>query len=57
MLALIGFILGIVAAVLKLQHGNGDTILWLVIFGVILGCAEMVFGWYRGGYYGRRNVP
>lgn len=55
MLAVIGVILGAVAAILKLVNQHGNWIIWLLIIAVILIGAECAWGWHRGGYY--RRVP
>jgi hypothetical protein len=51
MLAVIGFILFAVGIILKLVDKHLDWIIWLVLIGGALACAEMVWGWHRGGYY------
>lgn len=61
MLAVIGLILAIVAAILKLVNQHPDWISWLVIFAIILIGIDVVWGWHRGGYYRRvlclRQLP
>jgi type III secretory pathway component EscS len=51
MAALIGVILAVVAAILKLVNQHLNWIIWLLIISVILIGAEVVWGWRRGGYY------
>jgi hypothetical protein len=53
MLAVIGFILAIIGIILKLVDKHGDWIIWLLLIGLALACAELVWGWHRGGYYRR----
>jgi hypothetical protein len=59
MLAILGFICGIIAAFLKFDTGHQSAMLWFIIIGLLLVAAEMVWGWHRGGYYGnwRRGTP
>lgn len=54
-MAVIGTILFIVAAILKLVSQHPNWIIWLVIIGGILIGLEVVLVWRRGGYY--RGVP
>lgn len=54
MFAVIGFICGVVAAILKLTNQHADTVAWLIIIGLIAVAVEVLWGWHRGGYYGRR---
>lgn len=54
MFAVIAFICGVVAAILKLTNQRAGTVAWLVIIGLIAVSAEVVWGWHRAGYYGRR---
>jgi type III secretory pathway component EscS len=51
--AVVGLICGIVAAILKLTNQHADTIVWLLIIGVIALGIEAVWGWHRAGYYNR----
>jgi hypothetical protein len=53
MFGVIAFILGVVAAILKLTSHGGDAVLWCVIIGLIAVSVEVVWGWHRGGYYHR----
>lgn len=53
MFAVVAFICGIVAAVLKLTNQHADTIGWLLIIGLIAVSAEVLWGWHRSGYYRR----
>jgi hypothetical protein len=54
MFAVIAFICGIVAAILKLTNQHAGTVAWLVIIGLIAVAVEVVWGWHRAGYYGHR---
>jgi hypothetical protein len=53
MLAVVAFICGVVAAILKLTGHSPDTVDWLIIIGLIAVSAEVAWGWHRGGYYHR----
>jgi heme A synthase len=55
MLAIIGFVLAIVAAILDLTGKHTNDITWLLIAAVALVCAEVAWGWNRGGRYARRG--
>ena len=57
MLAIVAFVCGVVAAILKLTGQHLDAVTWLLIIGLIAVSAEVLWGWHRGGYYGRRTVP
>jgi hypothetical protein len=54
MFAVIAFVCGVVAAILKLTNQHADTVAWLVIIGLIAVSVEVVWGWHRAGYYGHR---
>jgi uncharacterized membrane protein YoaK (UPF0700 family) len=54
MFAVIAFVCGVVAAILKLTNQHADTVAWLVIIGLIAVSVEVAWGWHRAGYYGRR---
>ena len=54
MFAVIAFICGVVAAILKLVNQHADAIIWLLIIGLIAVSVEVLWGWHRAGYYGRR---
>jgi hypothetical protein len=54
MFAVIAFVCGVVAAILKLVNQHTDTITWLLIIGLIAVSVEVLWGWHRAGYYGRR---
>jgi hypothetical protein len=54
MLAVLGFILAVIGIILKLVDKHGDWIIWLLLIGLALVCAEVAWGWKRSGYYGRR---
>jgi hypothetical protein len=49
--ALIAFICGVVAAILKLTNQHLNAITWLLIIGLIAVSAEVLWSWHRGGYY------
>jgi hypothetical protein len=51
MLAIVGVILEVIAAVLKLVGKHGDWVIWLIILGAILIGCEVAWGWRRSGYY------
>jgi hypothetical protein len=54
MFAVIAFVCGVVAAILRLTGQHADTQAWLVIIGLIAVSVEVVWGWHRAGYYGHR---
>jgi hypothetical protein len=54
MFAVIAFICGILAAIFKLTDKHADAITWLLIIGLIAVAVEVLWGWHRAGYYGRR---
>jgi len=54
MFAVIGFVCGVVAAILKLTNQHANAIVWLLIIGLIAVSVEVLWGWHRAGYYGRR---
>jgi hypothetical protein len=54
MFAVIAFICGVVAAILKLVNQHAGWIVWLLIIGLIAVAVEVLWGWHRAGYYGRR---
>jgi uncharacterized membrane protein len=54
MFAVIAFICGVVAAILKLTNQHLSTITWLLIIGLIAASVELLWSWHRGGYYGHR---
>jgi hypothetical protein len=51
MFAVIGFICGVVAAILHLVGTHADAQMWLIIIGLIAVCVEVLWGWHRAGYY------
>lgn len=53
MFAVIGFILFVTGIILNLVGKHTDWIIWLVLFGGALACAELIWSWHRGGYYRR----
>ena len=57
MLAIVGVILLIIAAILKLVSQHLDWVEWLIIIGAILIGVDVIWGWRRvgTGYY--RRVP
>jgi hypothetical protein len=54
MFALIAFICGFVAAILKLTDKHTDAITWLLIIGLIAVSVEAGLFVHRSGWYGRR---
>jgi uncharacterized membrane protein len=56
MFAVIAFVCGVVAAILKLVNQHTDTITWLLIIGLIAVSVEVLWGWHRSGYYGHRGA-
>ena len=54
MLAIIAFVLAVIAAILDLANKHTNDITWLLIAGVGLVAAEVAWGWNRGGRYSRR---
>ena len=54
-MAVVGTILFIIAAILKLVNQHLDWLLWLIIIGGILIGLDVAWVWRRGGYY--RRVP
>jgi hypothetical protein len=56
MLAAIGAVLGVIAAILKLVDKYPGAILWLIIIAVILVCVDVAWGWNRGGRTYRRGA-
>jgi hypothetical protein len=55
MLAVIGVVLGVIAAILKLAGKHPDWIIWLLIVAIILIGVDVAWGWRRHGYY--RGAP
>jgi hypothetical protein len=51
MMAILGFIAFTVAAILELVKTHLDAVIWLIIIGGALVCADVAWGWY-----GRRGV-
>ena len=47
MFAVIGFVAGVVAAILKLTNQHANAILWLLIIGLIAVAIEALWGWHR----------
>jgi hypothetical protein len=56
MFAVIGFVCGVVAAILKLTNQHTGTIIWELIIGLIAVSVEVLWGWHRSGYYGHRGA-
>jgi hypothetical protein len=52
-LAVLGFILFAIGIILNLVGKHTDWIIWLVLVGGALVCAEVAWGWRRSGYYRR----
>jgi hypothetical protein len=47
MLAILGFIAFAIAAILELVKTHVDAVIWLIILGGLLVCADVAWGWYR----------
>jgi predicted cation transporter len=56
MFAVIAFICGVVAAILKLTSQHANLMMWLIIIGLIAVSVEGLWGWHRSGYYGHRGA-
>jgi hypothetical protein len=58
MLAAIGLVLYVIAAILELVSKYTDKVIWLVIIGGALVACDVIWGWRRhgAGYY-RRGAP
>ena len=58
MLAAIGLVLYVIAAILELVNKHLNWVIWLVIIGGALVAADVIWGWRRAGagYY-RRGAP
>jgi hypothetical protein len=56
MFAVIAVICAFVAAILKLTDKHTDAITWLLIIGLLAASVELLIGWHRSGYYGRRTT-
>ena len=54
MFAVIAFICGFVAAILKLTNQHPGAIVWLLIIGLIAVSVEAGLFEHRSGWYGRR---
>jgi uncharacterized membrane protein len=55
MLAVIGLVLYVIAAILQLTSKYTDKVIWLVIIGGALVAIDVAWGWRRAGpgYYRR----
>ena len=53
MLAVLGFFLAVAGMILKLVDKHGNWIIWLLLIGLALVCAEVAWGWHRSGMYRR----
>jgi hypothetical protein len=53
MLAILGFIAFAIAGILELVKTHQNAVIWLVIVGGLLVCAEVLWGWYGR----RRGTP
>ena len=51
MFAVIAFICGVVAAILKLVNQHAATVGWLLVIGLIALAIEVLWGWHSAGYY------
>jgi O-antigen/teichoic acid export membrane protein len=55
MIAILGIVLLVVAAIFELVKQHLDLVIWLIIIGAILIGVEVSWGWNRGGRYNRNN--
>jgi hypothetical protein len=46
MLAILAFISFAIAGILELVKTHVDAVIWLIIIGGLLICAEVAWGWY-----------
>lgn len=55
MVAVVGLVLYVIAAILKLIDKHGNWIIWLLIIGGALVAVDVIWGWRRAGpgYYHR----
>lgn len=53
MIAIVGLVLYVIAAILQLTSKYTDKIIWLVIIGGALVAIDVIWGWRRAGpgYY------
>lgn len=54
MLAAIGFVLTVIAAILQLVGKYHSAIIWLMLAAIALVCFEVAWGWNRAGRTYRR---
>lgn len=57
MLAILGAIAAIIAALLKFLGGHGAAVTWLLIIGLFLVCIDVALVVHRGGWYSWRRTP
>lgn len=55
-MAIVGCVLLVIAAILKLVSKYPDQIIWLIIIGAFLIGLDVALIWRRGGYYRRGPV-
>lgn len=55
MLAIVGVVLAVIAAVLKLVSERPDIQVWLIIIAVICIGVDVAMGWRHVGYYRVRS--
>jgi len=56
MLAILGFVAFVIAAILELVRTHVDWVIWLIIIGGILICAHNLWGFW-GTRFGQRSTP
>ena len=59
MIAVVGLVLYVIAAILELIGKHLDWVIWLVIIGGALVAIDVIWGWRRAGagYYRRGPTP
>lgn len=55
MLAVLAFVVGVIAALLQFLGGHTHVVIWLLIIAVLMVSAEVAWGVHRAGWY--RRVP
>lgn len=56
MLAILAFVVAVIAALLQFLGGHQHVVIWLLIIGGLLLSAEVAWGVHRAGWY-RRPAP
>jgi hypothetical protein len=57
MLAILGLVAFIIAAILQLVKVHLNDVVWLLIIGGILICSHAIWGWYGARYGNRARTP